>query len=170
MGSADVEISVSHQEAGLEIQIPLLRCPQEHSRLRFSAAALATIRLQFGVGMVRAVIDAVQPGTGILELPLQELMRFLYQCFRKIPPAHPALVGDEEGPKSSLAELPNGFCRPRVQAEAVNVIDVSYFLADCSVAVKEDGSIHIFPGKPLTVAKLAMKFICGKIVKSGKYV
>jgi hypothetical protein len=132
MSQLDIAVTVANHKGAAQIQVVLAGCALQHSW--FWLAAGAGI-----VTLVGTIIQRVDVRSLFGELRCHQFVNGMNQRVRKISTADAGLIGDHDGRIFRFVQPPDGRCDQGKQTKTADVIQVTDFFGDGSVAIEEDG-------------------------------
>jgi hypothetical protein len=132
VGEFDVKVAIANHKGTAQVQGMLASRAFEHSEFRLSAIA--------AVGWsVRAIVNAFDTRTGGCKPLGHELVDSVHKRLGKIAAADAGLIGDDDNGQPGFIEAANGSRDKWKHTKSAQMIQVTNFFGDGTVAIDEDG-------------------------------
>ena len=132
MSQLDIAVTIADHKGTAQIQIVFAGGAVQHSRLRLAARTGI-------VTLVRTIVQRVDMGSFFGELRCHQFVNGMDQRVRKISAANAGLIGDHDGRIFRFIQPPDGRGDKGKHTKTADVIQVTDFFGDGSVAIEEDG-------------------------------
>src|ERR1051325_10396203 len=93
--------------------------------------------------MMRTIVDRVKPRAGSAHLAFHSLVDFEHQIFGEHSAPHSGLIGDNDCEHSGFIYRAHGGGCKWVQPEVLDLVEITDFLVQCSVTIKENGPTQL---------------------------
>jgi len=132
MSQFDIAVAVANNKGTAQIQAVFTGGALKHSRLRLAAGASV-------VSFMRTIVQRVDMRPLFGKLGCHQIVNGANECVWKISATDAGLIGDHDGRIFRFVQPPDGRGGKGKHTKTADVIQVTDFFGDGSVAIEEDG-------------------------------